>query len=48
MKILKFVGIVAAVAIPVALIITSMKKEQKAPVGYPTLDEIFEEEFESN
>ncbi len=48
MKILKFVGIVAAVAIPVALIITSMRKEEKATVGYPTLDEIFEQEFEAS
>ena len=48
MKILKLVGIIAAVAIPVALILSSSKKEHKPAVGYPTLDEIFEEEFEAN
>jgi hypothetical protein len=48
MKILKLVGIVAAVAIPVALILSNIKKEEKVTVGYPTLDEIFEEEFEAS
>jgi len=48
MKILKLVGIIAAVAIPVALILSNMKKEERVTVGYPTLDEIFEEEFEAS
>jgi hypothetical protein len=48
MKILKLVGIIAAVAIPVALILSNLKKEERGTVGYPTLDEIFEEEFEAS
>jgi hypothetical protein len=48
MKILKLVGIIAAVAIPVALILSNLKKEERITVGYPTLDEIFEEEFEAS
>ncbi len=48
MKILKLVGIIVAVAIPVALIMSNLKREEKVTVGYPTLDEIFEEEFEAS
>ncbi len=48
MKLLKLVGIIVAVAIPVALIVKSMQKEEKQTVGYPTLDEIFEKEFNAS